>query len=147
MSKCSILRGHTSPETAYLVDDYPYGFRLRCKIRYWLEHKIGYGHRLVSQTSNPKVAGEPWNQPKASTYGSGLAFMFLDEQGHVQWTHFDCYSHAGQNFADFRAKWGDQLNAAELATLNLLETMSRRINPESWAAWDAAQAPKANREK
>jgi hypothetical protein len=34
-----ILKGHISQETAYLVDDYPYGFRLRCKIRYWLEYQ------------------------------------------------------------------------------------------------------------
>lgn len=34
-----VLSGHTSPETAYVVDDYPYGFRLRCKIRYWIETK------------------------------------------------------------------------------------------------------------
>ena len=33
-----ILPGiHISPETAYVIDDYPYGFRLRCRIRYWLE--------------------------------------------------------------------------------------------------------------
>jgi hypothetical protein len=34
-----ILTDHTSPETAYLVEDYPYGFRLRCQIRYWLEYR------------------------------------------------------------------------------------------------------------
>jgi hypothetical protein len=26
----TILTGHTSPEIAYLINDYPYGFRLRC---------------------------------------------------------------------------------------------------------------------
>jgi hypothetical protein len=30
----TILPDHTTPETAYVVDDYPYGFTLRCKIRY-----------------------------------------------------------------------------------------------------------------
>src|SRR5208282_6778802 len=98
MSKGSILRGHTSPETAYVVEDYPYGFRLRCKIRYWLENKAGHGSRLVSQTTNPKVAGEVWNKPKASTYASGLCFMYLDEQGHLQWTSLNCYSDAGKDF-------------------------------------------------
>jgi hypothetical protein len=46
-----LLFGHTSPETAYVVEDYPYGFRLRCKIRYWLEFKAKKGFRLVSQTT------------------------------------------------------------------------------------------------
>jgi hypothetical protein len=81
-----ILQGHTSPETAYVVDDYPYGYTLRCKIRYWLEYKFGHGYRLVSQTTNPKRAGEVWNKPKPSTYGRFGGCMFLDDNGHVQWT-------------------------------------------------------------
>ena len=76
------LSGHTSPETAYTVEDYPYGFRLRCKIRYWMETKKGYGQRLVSQTTNPKRPGEVWNKPKAGTYNV-IAVMVLDEQEHV----------------------------------------------------------------
>ena len=59
-----ILKGHTSPETAYLVRDYPYGYTLRCQIRYWLEHKPGKGVRFVSQTTNPKRPGIVWNGEK-----------------------------------------------------------------------------------
>jgi hypothetical protein len=81
-----ILSGHTSAQTAYVVDDYPYGFRLRCKIRYWLEHHAKLGFRLASQTTNPRVAGEVWNKPKASTYVKFGACMFLDSEGHVQWS-------------------------------------------------------------
>ena len=71
-----ILNGHTSPETAYVVQDYPYGYRLRCKIRYWLETatkgaKAGET-RCMSQTTNPKLTGEHWNTPKGSTYGQCL---------------------------------------------------------------------------
>ena len=81
------LIGHTSPETAYVVDNYPYGFRLRCKIRYWLEYKPGKGFRFVSQTTNPKRPGETWNKPKPSTYHHGAAAMYIDEDtGHVSWT-------------------------------------------------------------
>ena len=92
-----ILEGHISPETARVVDDYPYGFRLRCKIRYWLEWKKGKGFRFVSQTTNPKVtlAGSaaagislhPWNKPKASTYTYGLVVMAENEEnGHISYT-------------------------------------------------------------
>jgi hypothetical protein len=68
------LLGHTSPETAFVVHDYPYGFGLWCKIRYWLEYKSGYGYRLVSQTTNPKLSAGRWNKPKTLTY-CALAVM------------------------------------------------------------------------
>ena len=90
------LTGHTSPETAYLVADYPYGFKLRCRIRYWLERHPSRGFRFVSQTSNPKVAGLHWNKPKASTYALLGAAMFLDEEGHVQWRELTPYSSAAE---------------------------------------------------
>lgn len=93
-----ILKGHTSPETAYLVPDYPYGFTLRCKIRYWLETNK-HGTRFVSQTSNPKASGfggDVWNKPKASTYCKFAGCMYLDEQGHVQWSGLTEYSTAAE---------------------------------------------------
>jgi hypothetical protein len=89
------LYGHTSPETAYVVDDYPYGFRLRCKIRYWVEFKAGKGYRFCSQTTNPKIADrEVWNKPKASTYALVAACMFLDSSDHVEWSALTEYSEA-----------------------------------------------------
>lgn len=86
-----ILSGHISSETAYVVNDYPYGFRLRCKIRYWLEYAPKRGFRLVSQTSNPK-RGDIWNKPKASTYCRFGGCMFLDDNCHVQWDGLSEYS-------------------------------------------------------
>lgn len=80
-----ILKGHTSPETAYLVDDYPYGFRLRCKMRYWLEFHPRRGFRLISQTTNPK-RGNIWNKPKASTYSRFGGCMYLNAENHVEWS-------------------------------------------------------------
>lgn len=90
-----ILSGHVSPETAFVIDDYPYGFRLRCKIRYWLEHHPKHGTRLWSQTTNPKIAGaEVWNKPKCSTYAYIAGAMYLNEQGHVEWSGLSEYSTA-----------------------------------------------------
>jgi hypothetical protein len=87
------LAGHTSPETAYVVDDYPYGFRLRCQIRYWLEFKPGHGFRLVGQTSNPTHPGLVWNKPKPGVYYA-VAVMVLDDQGH---TTIDTLSAGGRS--------------------------------------------------
>ncbi len=114
----TILTGHTSPETAYVVNDYPYGFTLRCKIRYWLEYKRGHGFRLVSQTTNPKRQprpidnidrnGEVWNKPKASTYG-GLAAMYLDEKAHVQWSSVGMFDDAA-TLEKFAERFADALH-------------------------------------
>jgi len=147
MNKRIILRGYTSPETAYVVNDYAYALRPRRKIRYWLEFKRNYGYRLVTQTANPKVAVnadgkavEVWNKPKASTYAPGFCIMYLDEQGHPQWTRLYCYSDAGKNIADFRAEWGSQFNAGERNSVEVLEKVSRKLNPNCWSEWDAKQS-------
>ena len=84
------LYGHTSEATAYVVDDYPYGFRARTQIRYWLEQKPKKGWRFVSQTMNPKT--NRWNKPKASTYIEWGAAMYLDGKGHVHWDGIGPYS-------------------------------------------------------
>lgn len=88
------LYGHTSEATAYVVDDYPYGFHARTQIRYWLEHKPKKGWRFVSQTLNPKTGR--WNKPKPSTYAEWGASMYLDADGHVQWAGVTPYSDEAQ---------------------------------------------------
>lgn len=80
----TVLFGHVDEATAYVVDDYPYGYTLRTQIRYWIE-TTKHGDRFVSQTLNPKVAHEHWNKPKKSTYIE-VGAMFLTSEGHVTWT-------------------------------------------------------------
>jgi len=125
------LIGHISPDTAYVVDDYPYGFRLRCKIRYWLEYKEGFGFRFVSQTTNPK-RGDIWNKPKAGTYYKFGAAMFLTEQGHVTYAGLSEYSDGAEAKA-WSDKYGEGVPEAGRKTL---------------AQWVAAKlAYDANRQK
>ena len=111
------LSGHTSPETAYEVSDYPYGFRLRCKIRYWIETNKN-GQRVWSQTTNPK-RGDVWNKPKASTYND-IKVLFLDEQEHVANNGLSFYS-TPEQIAAFEAEYGagltDERNQKTLRTL------------------------------
>jgi hypothetical protein len=85
-----VLVGHTTQDTAYVVEDYPYGFKLRCKIRYWLEFSVKHGFRLCSQTTNPKKSYEHWNAPKKSVY-SMLGVMGLNDEGHVTWDGISPY--------------------------------------------------------
>jgi hypothetical protein len=126
-----VLKGHTNIETAYVVNDYPYGYRLRCKIRYWLEYAKGRGFRLCSQTTNPKVAGEVWNTPKKSTY-SMLGVMGLDEQGHVTWK--GCSMYEFDKLTDFEQVYGAEFDETQQAVC----TAARK-------AYERYQAAKAAR--
>ena len=85
------LYGHNSKENAYVVEDYPWGFRLRTTIRYWIESKDAKngGQRFASQTINPKTG--VWCAPKYSTY-SPIVIMFLDENDHVKFTSLSLYT-------------------------------------------------------
>lgn len=138
MPVVKVLQGHTSPETAYVVDDYPYG-GLRCKIRYWLEtaekgSKKGQV-RFMSQTTNPKRSGEFWNKPKAGTYNE-FSVMYLNEEEHVTYMPLHAYySCVGDRFEPF---WEiqDQLTEEQRAKLAEMEKQSRRVNPTCWHEYD-----------
>lgn len=108
------LVDHISPETAYVITDYPYGFELRCYKRVWLERHPNKGYRLCYQTSNPKAeikgnlpAGTVWNAVKKSTYLM-LAIMGLDDQGHVQWTGCSVYDFS--KLEEFGKDYAEHLN-------------------------------------
>lgn len=86
-----VLSGHTSFETGYLVDSYPYG-RLRCRKWYWIETAEKKGVRFVGQTENPKNG--QMNAPKKGTYIRISGCMFLDENDHVQFKGISEYDSA-----------------------------------------------------
>lgn len=133
-----ILSGHVSPDTAYVVTDYPYGFRLRCQIRYWLDCHPKHGVRLMSQTSNPKLPGLVWNKPKTSTYSRFAGAMFLDENGHVQWSGLNEYTD-GAEAAAWRATYGAGVPEASR------ELMNRWVNAK--IAYDAADGSMTDKAK
>ncbi len=89
MNTCTPLYGYDSQENSFLVQDYPYGFKLRTSIKFWLERNTR-GVRFCSCTLNPKT--NKWNAPKASTYTDTAANMYQDEKGHVQWDSVGRYS-------------------------------------------------------
>lgn len=132
-NQSTILSGHVSPETAYLVNDYPYGFRLRCKIRYWLEYKPGKGMRFVSQTTNPKRPGIVWNAPKASTYRAHGAVMLVNpENGHVGCTGLGDYDNI-EVCVNWRNKYAQAMPEAAQIALKAwitakLEYERRKVN-------------------
>jgi hypothetical protein len=116
MTIAKILTGHVSPETAFVVADYPYGFRLRCQMRYWLDVSK-HGVRMMTQTSNPKASGLVWNNPKASTYCRFAGAMYLDENGHVQWSGLTEYTDGAEASA-WRDTYGEGCPEASRAMMD-----------------------------
>jgi hypothetical protein len=115
------LYGHTSEETAYIIADYPYGFKLRCTMKVWLEYREGKGFRMVTRTSNPKKPGV-WNKPKESTYSALGACLYLDEQGHIHQSAVSLYS----SVEDIRA-FAEGFPGADLCLVNMfLKAYERR---------------------
>ncbi len=110
-----LLSGHTSPETAYLVPDYPYGFKLRCQLRCWIEYRPGKGFRFVTQTSNPKRPGT-LNKPKAGIYCRMAGVMFLDDNGHVQFEGLSEYSDTAE-ITKYLDTYGKALSEKHAASL------------------------------
>ncbi len=75
-----MLVGHTTPQTAYVQDDYPYGLHLRCRRRLWIETKPSRGQRLVTQTLAPDTQRP--NNPHRETFAT-LTVAFLVEESDV----------------------------------------------------------------
>jgi hypothetical protein len=127
------LIGHTSPETAYEVPDYPYGFRLRTTIRYWIETKKGQGQRVMSQTRNPKKTGQPWNKPNASTYNAIKVLVLNSDNGHVESRGIGGYD-SEETIEQFRAAYpqscADERNRKTIETLIAMHRASKRITWE-----------------
>ena len=143
MAVIEVLVGHSSPETAHITHDYPYGFRLRCQRLEWLEYKPKKGYRFVTQTSNPKRAGLVWNTPKASVYVT-LAVLYLDEADHVQWDTLSIYA-TERDIDAFAAQYSPGLEGErERQTLAFLRAVAQECEArKAKMARTASAAPLA----
>jgi hypothetical protein len=140
IERVRVLQGHTSQQTAYLVEDYPYGRQLRCRIRYWIDTatrgaKKGQ-QRFMRQTTDARRDNSTWNKPHASTY-TLLTVMYLDGDDHVQWTGVSEYGLTPQCDAWWRYRGiVDQLTDEQRRAYDQLVRLSRhRAKP--WQEWNA----------
>ena len=75
-----IIYNKDSFDNAVEVDNYPWGFKLKTRRRYWIETKKNRGDRFCYSTLNPKT--NKWCKPKKSTYTT-LGFLFEEPNGHI----------------------------------------------------------------
>lgn len=138
IERVQVLHGHVTPDSAYLVDDYPYGRQLRCQIRYWVETAdkgAAKGRqRFVYQTTNPKKPGDPWNKPHPGTYND-MVIMFLDENEHVHSWGVDANHITPQGNARLKLRGVyEQLTEEQRATYDgWLERAQNYAEP--WTEW------------
>lgn len=120
------LYGHTNFENAYEVDGYPWGFRLKTKVRYWIEtvDKKNGGQRLVKQTLNPK--NNKWCSPKKSTYNY-LTVLYLDENNHVQSENMNPYNSKEKDIKEFIDLHKEHLTDYEKKTLRFLDGYNKTM--------------------
>ncbi|MGH3411278.1 MAG: hypothetical protein ACRDRJ_53575, partial [Streptosporangiaceae bacterium] len=140
--RVTVLHGHTSPDTAHVTTDYPYGHTLRCTRRSWLDTATTGAKRgqvrLAHQTTDPKTPGEPWNRPHTSTYYT-WAVMYLDDQQHLGWHAVGHWGPDGAQDAEIHldGTYG-QLTEDERACYDKLARRGRESG--SWESWDNALA-------
>ena len=117
-----VLANHHSPETAYLIEDYPAGFTARCQKKCWLEIHPTKGTRFCYQTSSRK-SSIGWNAVKHSTY-SLFGCMYLDENNHVQWSGLSPYDLSKAK--DWLETYRTGLTEEQIKELNLLINLHER---------------------
>jgi len=110
------LYGLTDKESSYVVQDYPWGFKLRTQVRYWVESKPKFGQRHAKQTMNPKNG--LWCAPKYGIYYTVIV-MYLDENNHVQYDAVRPYMDLSE-INEFRDTHRDYLNTFQLESLDSL---------------------------
>ena len=76
----NIIYNKDSADNSVVVDDYPWGYKLRTKRKYWIE-TTKRGDRLCYQTLNPKT--DKWCAVKKSTY-TGIKVLYENEDGHIK---------------------------------------------------------------
>ena len=107
------LYNHTSEETAYVVKDYPWGFRMRTEQRAWIESNKN-GDRFIVQTKDPRNG--KWCAPKKSTYAP-VKVLYLDEQGHLKYSSFKQYDCDEKTISEFYEQHKENLNPFQLAQI------------------------------
>lgn len=119
-----VLKGHTSQETAYVIADYPWGFKFRTQQRIWLETTKN-GTRVCRQTMNPKTSR--WCNPKKSTYSVMFLLLLDTTTRHVHTTGFSKYDSV-DSILKFKNKWLKDLTEEQIKTIDLCTKLKTKVN-------------------
>ena len=99
------IYNHKNFDSAFEVDGYPWGFRLKTKVRYWIE-TTNKGDRFVKCTLNPKT--NKWCKEKKSTY-KAVMVMTKEVKDQKTFISYISISRGWSNAVDV-AKFEHQVN-------------------------------------
>ena len=107
-------------DTAIQVDNYPWGFKLRTSVRYWIETNKK-GNRFIKQTLNPKT--DKWCKPKMSTY-SNVMVMTIEEKDNKTYVSYKAISNFSsiEEICLFENTHKDNLNNLQLKQICKLKS-------------------------
>ena len=114
-------------DNPYVVDDYPYGYSLRTKIRYWVE-TTNRGQRFVRQTLNPKTGN--WNKPKKTTYKQ-IVLAVLNEKDYVSYVGISLYS--TDQALRFKERFWKYMSEYQKTELTNIIKMSEVFDKVEWS--------------
>lgn len=137
------LYGHVSQETAHVDLDYPYGSRLRCMRRIWLETaNKGVKRdqtRVMSQTSNPTRPDTVWNKAHAGNYHDLVVLIKAGDTGYVSCSVLHAYSDV-LDYVAMEALFTSDTPEDVLKRFKTMKTLHRVYNKVSWDKYEAEVA-------
>jgi hypothetical protein len=130
------LSTHNSPETAYVIKDWPYGRTLRCEKHVWIETKKNFGQRAVYRTTNPK-RGNSFNANKNGNYYNLVVFG-ANADGLLEFDDLNQYSHPAE-YQRIEKLLLEQGDSEQIAHFERVLASARKGLPNTWAEWDAKE--------
>lgn len=130
-------------DTAIEVDNYPWGYTLKTKRRYWVETTTR-GDRGVYCTLNPKTG--KWCKPKKRTYDA-VVIVTRDDDGRVGFDGLGNYASLDR-IADV-TEWLDfeKLNDLEKAKIYELNAVAEVMEKVTWTIRETTTLTDAERDE
>lgn len=110
----TVLKNHTTFDNGAEVDNYPWGFSLKTKRRYWIETSKTHGQRLAYATMSPKTG--QWCKPKRGTYSYIKLLLKQDDNGYIVTDSVSKYA-SSETMSNFLTKYENDLSTWEASEI------------------------------
>lgn len=122
---------HNSFETAFLIEDYPYGRTLRCQKKVWIEKATKGSQkgkmRVCYRTTNPKYEKEVWNKQHNGEY-SQLLFLYIEKDtGYIKDTGIGSLGDL-EYIEKWKAEWYNLLDEEQKNAVDMTHKASVVLN-------------------